>query len=291
MAEPSSVDTEVRQENVAVLFSPIQSRYTIQVLAKALDALNVLASEPSGLTLSELSLRLDLPKSSVFRYLATLEQYGFVERTSETDRYELGLRLFELGNLVASQFDYIQAALPFMRSLLEKFGETVNLAILRDSQVVYLQILEGTRSMRMAAQPGLRNLPHATALGKAILAYLPEQDVLAIVAQNGLPALTPHTITSVDKLQAELEQVRRQCYAIDNIENEEGVRCIAAPIFDHDNQVIAAVSLSGPVNRMSPLQIEAIAKELVTGVREVSRRLGYSGWPELNGHTGGGGGN
>jgi DNA-binding IclR family transcriptional regulator len=288
MANSSSVETEPRRDKIQL--SPLpQSRYTIQVLAKALDLLNVLASEHSGLTLSELCARLNLPKSSVFRYLVTLEQYGFVERVSETDRYELGLKLFELGNLVASQFDYNQAALPFMRSLLERFGETVNLAILHDFEVVYLQVLEGTRSMRMAARPGLRNLPHATALGKAIMAYLSERDVLAIVDHNGLPAQTAYTITTLQGLRGELEQIRKRGYAIDDIENEDGVRCVAAPIFDHSGQAIAAVSLSGPVDRVSPSQVELMGQELAAGAREVSRRLGYSGQPEMSGRDSAGG--
>ncbi len=254
---------------------PLPSRYTIQVLAKALDLLEALGQARAGLTLAELSRRLELPKSSVFRYLATLEARGYVEKVPETDRYRLGLRLFEIGNLVASHFDVTEFALPFMRKLVETFRETVNLAVLYQGEVVYLQILESTRSMRMSAQPGQRNLCHSTALGKALLAYLPESERQAIVAQHGLPALTPRTITTVEQLQEELARVRHRGYAIDDIENEEGVRCVAAPIFNYRGEPIAAISISGPADRMPYGQMELMGKELLAGTRAISRRLGY----------------
>ena len=256
---------------------PFQSRYTIQVLAKALDLLDALGQEHVGLTLAELSKRLDLPKSSVFRYLATLEERGYVERLPETDKYRLGLRLFEMGNLVASHFDATEIALPFMRKLVETFGETVNLGVLYRGEVVYLHILESTRSMRMSAQPGQRNLCHSTALGKALLAYLPETELQAIVTQHGLPALTQRTITTMEQLQAELIRVRGRGYAVDDIENEEGVRCVAAPIFNYRDEPLAAISLSGPADRMPYAQVDLIGKELLTGARSISRRLGHSG--------------
>ena len=252
-------------------------RYAIQVLDKALELLEVLSGERSGLTLAELCARLDLPKSSVFRYLATLEARGYVERSEESDKYLLGLKLFELGNRVAARFDINEVSLPFMRKLLEAFRETVNLGILRDGQVVYLQILEGTHSMRMAARPGQRDWCHSTALGKAMLAYLPEVEVQAVIAQRGLPAFTPRTVTTPEALRAELACVRSRGYAVDDIENEAGVRCVAAPIFNHRGEVIAAISLSGPAERMTHSQLEAIGRELLAGTRAISQRLGYSG--------------
>lgn len=257
--------------------SPSSSRYTIQVLAKALDLLEVLGQERAGLTLAELAKRLELPKSSVFRYLVTLEARGYVEKLPETERYRLGLRLFEMGNLVASHFDVTEFALPFMRRLVETFRETVNLAVLYQGEVVYLQILESTRSMRMSAQPGQRNLCHSTALGKALLAYLPEAEVRAIIAQHGLPALTPRTITTEEQLWEELARVRHRGYAVDDIENEENVRCVAAPIFNHRDEPIAAISISGPADRMPYAQMELMGKELLAGTRAISRRLGHRG--------------
>jgi DNA-binding IclR family transcriptional regulator len=179
--------------------------------------------------------------------------------------------------VVAANFDANQFALPFMRKLLETFRETVNLGVLYQGEVVYLQILESTRSMRMSAQPGQRNPVHCTALGKALIAYLPEADLQAIVALRGLPALTPRTITTLEQLQAELARVRSRGYAIDDIENEKGVRCVAAPIFNHQDEVIAAISLSGPADRMSYTQMEVMGKELLAGTRAISQRLGYRG--------------
>lgn len=259
---------------------PKSSRYTIRVLAKALDLLHVLAQSETDLPLAELSRELGLPKSSVFRYLATLEERGYVQRSSTTDGYRLGLKLFELGSRVAAQFNVREEALPQMRYLLETFRETVNLGILHDGEVIYLEILESTRAIRMAAQPGQRDLTHCTALGKAMLAYLPAPEVEAILARHGMPALTAQTVTTVDALTAELDRVRRVGYAEDVGENESGVRCVGAPVFNHQGAVVAALSVSGPASRLSTTEVEAIGKELVRVTGAISRRLGYSGTPQ-----------
>jgi DNA-binding IclR family transcriptional regulator len=257
-----------------------RSRYTIHVLAKALDLLDVL-SRHGSLSLTELCQELGQPKSSVFRYLVTLEEHGYVRRSPNTEEFSLGIKLIELGRAVTTQFTVHEAAAPFMRRLQETFRETVNLAILEAGKVVYLEILEGTQSIRMAARPGQRDFAHSTAIGKAILAYSPDSEVEGVIRRYGLPALTNSTLTTVERLKAELAQVRETGYAVDNIENEVGVRCVGAPVFNHEGNVIAGISISGPADRLSGSKIEMIGKELVLSARSISEHLGYDS-PFLN---------
>jgi DNA-binding IclR family transcriptional regulator len=256
------------------------SRYTVHVLAKALDLLDMLAQHGS-LSLTELCQALGQPKSSVFRYLVTLEEHGYVRRSPNTEEYSLGIKLIKLGRAVTTQFTMHEAAVPFMRHLQDTFRETVNLAILEEGKVVYLEILEGTQSIRMAARPGQRDFAHSTAIGKAILAYSPDSEVEGVIKRYGLPALTNSTITSIERLQAELAQVREIGYAVDNIENEAGVRCVGAPVFNHEGSVVAGISISGPADRLSGSKIEMIGKELVLSARSISEHLGYHNLPPI----------
>lgn len=250
------------------------SRYTVQVLAKALDLLDLLARQ-GAMSLTQLCQELGQPKSSVFRYLVTLEEHGYVQRAQNGETYSLGLKLLELGRSVTNQFTVHEVALPFMRSLIEQFGETVNLAILEGGRVVYIEILEGTHSIRMAARPGQRDFAHSTAIGKAILAYSPPTEAENVVKRHGLPTRTPATITTLEGLRAELVVVRERGYSIDNIENEVGVRCVAVPIFNHLSQPIAAISVSGPADRVFGAKVELIGEALMDATRAISQQLGY----------------
>jgi DNA-binding IclR family transcriptional regulator len=178
---------------------------------------------------------------------------------------------------VTNQFTVHEVALPFMRGLIEDFGETVNLAILEGGRVVYIEILEGTHSIRMAARPGQRDFAHSTAIGKAILAYSPASEAENVVKRHGLPTRTPATLTTLEGLRAELDIVRERGYSIDNIENELGVRCVAVPIFNHLSRPIAAISVSGPADRMFGAKVELIGESLMTATRAISQQLGYRG--------------
>jgi DNA-binding IclR family transcriptional regulator len=250
------------------------SRYTVQALAKALNLLDMLAQRGT-MTLSQLCQELGQPKSSLFRSLATLEEYGYVQRSRSGDEYGLGIKLIELGRAVTNQFTVHEVALPSMRSLLDAFGETVNLAILEAGKIVYLEILEGTHSIRMAARPGQSDFAHSTAIGKSILAFSTVSEVEDVVKRHGLPMLTPATITTFQGLRSELVRVRETGYSVDNIENEAGVRCVAAPIFNHQASPIAAISISGPADRIFGAKIELIGENLLEATRAISQQLGY----------------
>lgn len=251
-------------------------KYTISAVEKTMHILESLASEGAGATLAQLSTTLGMPKPTLFRYLTTLQEMGYVQKDPSTDGYTLGLKAFELGNLAMPQRTVREIALPEMHSLLDRFSETVNLGIMDRGQVLYLEILESPQAMKMSARVGSRDYAHATSLGKAMLAFMPDEEVETIVQVHGLPARTEKTITTFTEFRQELVSVRRRGYAIDTGENEPTARCVGAPIFDRFGQVAAAMSLSGPAHRLSDQQVEAVGRALTQAASRISQRIGYS---------------
>ena len=254
----------------------MSNNYIVQPVYKALQVLRVLGDERRELALSEICYRVDLPKTTVFRYLQTLCACGFVTHDPETDLYRIGLRGWELGQSVHAPLRVRELALPPMRALRDQFNETVNLGVLDGLDVVYLEIIESRRSLRMQAQLGGRDPIYSTALGKAVLAFLPEDQWQAHLPPDMLPR-TRRTVVSHTKLQQALAQARERGFALDDEENEEGARCIAAPIFNHQGHVAAAVSLAAPASRMSDRLLPKVAAAVIQTAGEISRRLGHAG--------------
>jgi IclR family acetate operon transcriptional repressor len=248
--------------------------YIVQPVYKALQVLRCLGDERRELALSEICYRVDLPKTTVFRYLQTLCASGFVTHDTDTDLYRIGLRVWELGQSLHEPLRIRDIALPPMRNLRDHFNETVNLGILDGPEVVYLEIIESRRSLRMQAQLGGRDPVYSTALGKAVLAFKPEEHWI-LHLPNDLAARTDRTVTSLANLRQDLVQVRERGYALDDEENEEGARCIAAPVLNHQGQPIAAVSLSAPVSRMSDRLLPKAAAAVIETATTLSQRLGY----------------
>jgi IclR family acetate operon transcriptional repressor len=228
------------------------SPYAIRVLDRALDTLEVLRDAGHPLTLQEFSTLLPQAKSSIFRLLSNLERRGYVQRTRDR-KYQLGaawLRFRASGGYGA----LTEVAAPQMRQLLQAFGETVNLGVLRDGEVFYLEILQSPHSFRMAAAPGTRSPVHSTALGKAIAAFLPPSEVDAIIRAKGLAAFTSRTITTRAALVRELARIRSRGYAEDNGETEPEASCVGASIHHASGEAIGAISLSGPISHMRPIK-------------------------------------
>lgn len=251
-------------------------QYKIQVLDKCLELLGIVGQHPQGITLVDLARTMGLPKSSVFRYLATLESRQYVERL-DGERFRLGIKLLELGEIVRANLDIRGLALPMMNELLHAYQETVNLAMLSGAEIVYVEMLESNQALRMAAQRGSRDQVHSTALGKAMLAFLDPKKQDQILSQIKFVRRTAHSIMSCEALRTELEAIRRLGYSTDRMENEEGVHCVGAPIFNHEGVPVAAVSISGPSSRLSLDRLAVIGPELSAKARNVSRKLGYSG--------------
>lgn len=242
--------------------------YTIAVVSRALDVLEALADGNGSLGPTELARRIGSTPSAAFRILKTLEDRGYVSRDAVTGHYRLGARLAYLGERATGARDLREVARPVLEELHRRFGETVNLGVLADEHVVYLDIIESVHGLRMAARVGTRDLPHSTSLGKAILAHLPDAE-LERYLQRPLERRTPNTITDPGALRAELERVRSAGVAEDHEENEEGALCFGAPVFGHDGRVVAAISVSGPAIRLSGTR----AEEVKVAIRDAAERL------------------
>src|SRR5580704_14317006 len=204
------------------------SPYKVQVLDRALAALAILAKSSSDCSLAELCPALKLHKSTVHRLMMVLEQHRLVVKNPDTGRYRLGLRLFELGSRAIDGLDLRGRARPYLDRLQEEFGETVFFCILDEGRVFYMEKVGSQRSGRTACTVGSGAPAYCTAVGKAMLAELPEAEVTGIVRRWGLKPITAKTITSSGALKTELKAVRARGYAIDDEEKEEGLRCISA---------------------------------------------------------------
>ncbi len=259
--------------------SSSSDRYQIRAVARALDLLTAFSTSDPELTLTELSSRRNLSVSTTYRLLATLESRGYVERNSQTGGYSLGVACLDLGAIFLSQLDLRERVLPLLEALRQECEETVHLAILDTDRMeaIYLEKLEGLLPIgMMGSRVGGRAPAHCTGLGKCMLAYLPEADVHDFYASAGLEPRTPNTITDLGELRLELMKTRERGYAIDDVEHEPDVKCVAAPVWNHRQVVVGAISVSGPERRIDRLMAE---HDLVARVQrtahEASIRLGY----------------
>lgn len=249
-----------------------------QALERGLALLEILRGAPGGLALADLAAASGLHKSTVHRLVAALSRWGYVSRSPDGGRYRLGIRLAELGQVALQALDLRAEAAPHLRELVARTGITAHLGVLHGTEIVYLDKVESdTATVRMASTIGGRMPVHSTAIGKAILAHLPEDDVRALLARTGLPARTPRTITDMEVLIDQLRLVRRSGWALDDTENEEGIRCVAAPLFDHTCRVVGAISLSGPVFQVTVEAVPELARTVKTCAARISVTLGWSG--------------
>ena len=253
------------------------SPYHVQVLDRALAVLDTLAKEPAPASLMELSAKLQLHKSTAHRLLMVLERHRMVEREPQTGRYRLGLRLFELGSLAISRFDIRDRARPYLERVLFETEETVHLCVLDAGEVLYVDKVEPSRSVRMASKIGRLSPAHCSAVGKAMLAHLPEPAVDDVLKRHGLARMTARTIVTPGELKAELKTVRERGYAIDNEEAEDGVRCVGAVILGHNGRPLGAISTSAPSFRLTMERVPAVAASVCRAARSISVESGYQG--------------
>ena len=246
----------------------------VKPVHNAIRILEVLGRE-EGMGVTGISQLLELPKSSVHDILTTLHNEGLVEKDNDRSQYSLGLKLFELGNMARANLELRRIATPFLRSLNEDLDETVHLTILDGWEVLYIECFESVKQLRTYSVIGVRAPLHCTAVGKAILAYFSDKQVGQMIKAMGLPKFTENTITDRQRLDQDLAEIRRRGYAVDDAEHEEGVRCIGAPIRNHEAQVMASISVSGPSQRMTARRDAGVGDLLITKTAEISRRLGY----------------
>jgi len=247
----------------------------IRSVAKALTIIDFLAASQGEVPLARIAAKLGLAKSTAHGLLATLKDFGYVEQSPFTGNYKLGIRLFEIGSIVANSWDVRATAAPYIQRLVDEIGETVHLVVLEKGEVLYIDKRESHQSLRIVSQVGMRLPAHCTGVGKALLAHLSRAELKKIIAARGLPRFTANTITDVQKLERELQLVRERGYAVDNEEIMDSLRCVAAPIFDHNGGACAAISISGPVARLTGEAFERAAALVVQTAADISTALGY----------------
>jgi DNA-binding IclR family transcriptional regulator len=256
-----------------------RSPYRVQVLDRALAALEILANRDGECSLVDLCAEMKLHKSTVHRIAMVLEQHRLVDKNPANGRYRLGLRLFEFGSKAIAAVDLRGRARPYLDRLQRQFGETVFFCILDDGQVFYVEKVESQQSVRTACTVGSRAPAYCTAVGKAMLAELPDTEVNEVIRRWGLKAVTANTITTAAALKAELRAVSSRGYAIDNEEKEEGLRCVSAAVRGHSGKLFAAMSVSGPAFRMTKERIPEVGQAVTRAANELSAELGYQSVP------------
>jgi IclR family transcriptional regulator, acetate operon repressor len=250
--------------------TPAGTPYGIRAALRLLDILDFLQDAPDGSALQPLADAVGLHKSTVFRYLSTLAARGYVEHDRATGVYRLGRAFLPSRPL---RLEVLAArARPLLATLRDRFEETCNLGMLDGNRVAYIEIMESPKAMRLAARKGDRDPIHSTALGKAVAAHLPTEQVRAILAAEGMPRRTSRTITSLDAFLRELAIVREQGFAVDNGENEEDGHCVAVPVSDSGLPV--AISLSAPAPRFALDQAQQVAAALGATAERLATELG-----------------
>jgi DNA-binding IclR family transcriptional regulator len=251
---------------------PKRKRSGILVLHKALDILETMRESHSGLALSALARAMGLPKPTAYRILATMAGRGYLER-NPAGHYQITRKFLELHTNESDEQALMRAVPPVMERLVASCRETVNLGILDGGEVVVISTVESPQSIRMTSKVGNRRYLHSTALGKVLLSGLSEKEVRRLISIQGLPRLTPRTLVTRKALAAELEQVRKKGFALDNMENEPDGRCLGAPIVGQDGRIVAALSISAPVFRMDMARARTLAAELGDACRAISCAL------------------
>lgn len=232
--------------------APADAKHPIQVIERMIKLLDVLSYYHDPVSLKQLALETGLHPSTAHRILASMTACGFVDR-ADPGSYRLGIRLLELGNLVKSRINIRDSALPPMRELHERIGESINLGVRQGDEIVYVErTSSGRSSVRVVHLVGARAPLHVTAAGKLYLAEESAEKLREYARRTGLPGYTPTSITAVSQLEREIDRVRRHGIAFDNEEIEQGLRCIAAPVRDDSGELVAGLSVSAPAERYSP---------------------------------------
>jgi DNA-binding IclR family transcriptional regulator len=248
---------------------------SVGVISKVLRILEALQGSSAGLGLKAICDRTGIHKSTAHRFLKHLERERYLIRT-EAGAYLIGPRLSQLSARGNQEATLQAVARPILWELWKSTQETVNLAVLDQGTVLYVDVIESPHEFRLSSRVGTRRSVHVTALGKALAAFLPGETRENILNSIAFQPATARTIGNLVQFRQELEKIRRQGYAVDDEEAVQGARCVSAPILDSDGEPIAAVSVSGPVTRVSPNQVAALAGAVTSAARAVSVAMGFS---------------
>jgi DNA-binding IclR family transcriptional regulator len=249
--------------------------YNVRAVERALQILGCFDDEHPERGVSEIALEVGLHKATTHRIMTTLLNYNYLERTGVEQKYRLGVHLADLGCKVIRRMDLRREALPYMAQIVDQWDETCDLGLFDQGQVFYLEVIRGSHALTIAAAVGQRLPAHCTASGKLFLAHLPPHELDALLSQP-LAAYTDKTVTEPNMLRRQLEGIRQQGHGFDDEEYEAGIRAVAAPIRNHEGNVVAAMSVPGPTSRMTLERVFEIAEALKGAAQAVSRRLGWN---------------
>jgi IclR family acetate operon transcriptional repressor len=259
--------------------NPSSARASVQSLDRALHLLDIIA-DADGLALAEIAKKADLAPSTVHRILGTLENHGHVRADPDTGRWLIGVAAFRVGSAFLRSRNLVAMSRVGMRQLMEATGETVNLGIEDDGDVVFVAQIESHAPIRAFFRPGRRTAIHASGIGKALLATMPEERVAEIFAIKNPAAYSRKTITGRKAMLAELAKIRARGWALDDEEQTLGMRCVAAPIFNEYGETIAAISISGPTVRMADDRLAELNAAVAGAARRITEENG--GYPPAN---------
>jgi DNA-binding IclR family transcriptional regulator len=249
-------------------------RYNITALQRGLRLLQLFSESPHGLTAKQVAERSRLPVSTVHRFLANLEGAGFLNCSGD-GVHNLGIACFAIGHAALGQLDIRRISLPYLQELNRQTRETIHLTVRHGLSAVYVEKLDSPEQLRIHSRIGAGVPLYCTAVGKVMLAYMPDDERKKVLPQLGLKRLTPNTVGNIQELEAELSRVRKNGYACDLEENEPHIRCVAAPIWDHAGGVNASLSITAPMVRMTVTRLRQLAPLIQTAGLQISRELGY----------------
>lgn len=254
-----------------------ENKHAVQSIDRVLDILEILSSVPQGMSLSDLAEAAHLHISTAHRLVTALADRGYARKDGNSGKYRLTLRLFEISKRVSTVLDLLPVSERYLEELANFTREAVHLVERNGSEVVYLYKFEPFQHLvNMGSYKGRYNPMYCTGVGKSILAYLPPKEVEAVWAATDIQPFTTHTIVRLEDLFQDLEQIHQRGFAYDNEEHEDGIRCIAAPIFNWENNPIGAVSISAPVIRLTDSAVDHFAPRLLSVANEISQLLGRS---------------
>lgn len=257
----------------------------IQSIQRGLGILEIVAKSGTGVTMVEVSREIGLHTSTTFHLMRTLTTLGYLVQDESTKQYFLGSKVFHLAASAWTEVQLFRIAKPFLVYMAQHTGETSHLAILERGEVIVIDKVDGSSPVRLTDRVGYPRPAHCTAIGKALLAHLPEGELKAFLQAGEFRASTPKTITAGPILEQELARVREQGYAVDDEEFAQGIRCLAAPVRNFTGHVVAAVGISGPVWRVSLDRVAQLTEFVKSIGHRLSQHLGYSADPGTNGNS------
>lgn len=272
---PSESAEQIRRDEVRIPSKEsLRASGQVQSLSRALKLLNALSYYTQGLSLSEVASEVGLPNSTAHRLLTTLQNERYVRFDNERSVWMIGVQAFRVGSTFVRSRDLVSIARPYMRRLMDQSGETVNLGIFDRSEIVYLAQVETQKMMRAIAGPGGRAPLHCSGIGKALLAFMGDEDRDRILSSLQWQRETANTLTSAEAIKAELPDIEQGNYAVDDEENAVGLRCVASVIFNEHGEPMAGLSISGPTARLTDVRLPALGAMVAGIADEITAELG-----------------